>query len=227
MPAAFIFIAEQASSANINPWTPVIITQSVSLLIFALTVIFTARSARKAHKRERKSDRISRRLDVERENENRRLDMKRAMLMEAWPAAQLAYFCLVKVVNPAVPIEEVGRIFEAVRDPMAKLQACAGDETLDAAQKFMTANGVAFAKLMKLRLTSGEGPRPMADLMDAWTREIPGLLEPLANLLFAARVELGLTLDKDAFIKGVQASNDANLAQLHELLQMLRELDAK
>jgi hypothetical protein len=153
--------------------------------------------------------------------------MKRAMLMEAWPAAQLAYFCLVKVVNPAVPIEEVGRIFEAVRDPMAKLQACAGDETLDAAQKFMTANTLAFTKLMKLRLTMGEGPRAMADLMDAWTREIPDLLGPLSNLLFAARAELGLTLDREAFIGGVQASNDANLAQLHELLQMLRELEGE
>jgi len=146
--------------------------------------------------------------------------MKREMLLEAWPAATQAYMCLAHVSNLQFPLNEVGVVFESVREPMSKLQACASDRTLHAAQKYMVAVTGALTKLMLLRIAGDGTFEDSKKLMQAWADEIGPLIEPMSNLLFEARAELGLNLDREAFAAGVRAANELGVARLQEVLNL-------
>lgn len=176
-----------------------IITQLVALFIFGVTAYLG-----------RWSDR-----------DKRARDMKRDVLLEVAPAIQKVYVSLAEMTSPLIPVDKITEKLAGAFEAVAKLQAVANDETLEAARKLMTLLGSIMLRMMARRVEVGTDLEATKQLITFWRKETenyPGLIADFAS---KARSEIPLPLNKSRFLAGIEASNLAMFAEMDNLFDSL------
>lgn len=179
-------------------WT-VVITQLVAIAIFLAQAYFNRRSDR----------------------DKRARDMKRDVLLEVAPAIQRLYASLGELTNPSARIDAFAERLTSTLGAVAKLQAVAKDETLEAARKLMTALGTIMIRLMAKRVEVGTDLEAMNQLVHFWREEIGIVPDLLADFTTKARGEIPLPIDRESLANGFKISNQMMFAEMENLLRVL------
>ena len=189
--------------APVDHWViwSLIITQLVALFIFGVTAYLS-----------RWSDR-----------DKRARDTKRDVLLEVAPAIQRVYASLAELTNPSMPVDRVTERLTSAFGAVAKLQAVANDETLEAARKLMTALGRTMMRMMAMRVEIGTDVEAAKQLIAFWRKETEAYPGLLANFSFKARSEIPLPLDENEFRAGIEASNQVMFAEMDRLFESLSQ----
>lgn len=210
-----IFFTTQAaptSSSNLAIWT-VLITQIVALLIFYLS----QREVRRKEQREVESHH-------EKERETLRLNMKREVFLEIAPAIQNNYLALSSFANLGQSLSDVqGKISDTLArsvGAIAKLQAVASDETIEAARQVLTLLGGIYVRLLAARIKLGErkDAEALREMAYLWAQEVSAFPPLMSSLIYLARKELHLPFDKNKFEAGAKDSNTKMFEALDKLI---------
>lgn len=198
-PLITITTAQPTSPADHSVIWSLIITQLVALLIFGVTAYLSRRSDR----------------------DKRARDTKRDVLLEVAPAIQRIYTSLAELTNPSIPVDRVAERLTNAFGAVAKLQAVADDETLEAARKLMTALGRTMIRMMAMRVDTGTDIEATKQLIAFWRKETKDYPDLLANFSSKARSEIPLPLNKNKFRAGIEASNQVMSAEMDNLFESL------
>lgn len=199
-PDVTITIGRAASPDHTLVWA-VVIPQLVAIAIFIGQAWFN-------HRRDR---------------DRRARDMKRDVLLEVAPAIQRIYASLGELINPSARIDAFAERLTSTSGAVAKLQAVASDETLEAARKLMTAFGTIMIRLMAKRVEVGTDLEAMNQLVHFWHEEIAIVPDLLADFTTKARGEIPLPIDRESLTNGFKASNQTMFAEMENLLRVLAE----
>lgn len=199
-PDVTITVGHAASPDHTVIWT-VVLTQLVAIAIFITQAWFN-----------RWSDR-----------DKRARDMKRDVLLEVAPAIQRLYVSLGELFNPSTPIDAFAERLGNTWGSVAKLQAVASDETLEAARRLVTALGTIMMRLMTKRVQVGTDLEAAKQLIGLWHEEVSVIPDLFADFLAKARGEIPLPVDKDLLNNGFKASSATMYAEMEKLLQVLSE----
>jgi len=199
-PDVTITVGRAVSPDRTVIWT-VVITQLVAIAIFIAQAWFSRRSDR----------------------DKRARDMKRDVLLEVAPAVQRLYSSLGELTNPSARLDTFAERLTSTFGAVAKLQAVASDETLEAARKLMTALGTIMIRLMAKRVEVGTDLEAMNQLVRFWHEEIAVIPDFLADFTANARGEIPLPIDRESLASGFKASNQMMFAEMENLLRVLTE----
>jgi len=199
-PDITVTIGHTASPDHTVIWT-VVITQLVAIAIFIAQAWFNRRSDR----------------------DKRVRDMKRDVLLEVAPAVQRLYSSLGELINPSVPIDAFAQRLRDTWGAIAKLQAVANDETLEAARRLVTALGTIVMHLMVKRVEVGTDLEAAKQLIELWHREVDVIPDLFADFSAKARSEIPLPIDKELLGDGIKESNRVMFAEMQNLLRALTE----
>lgn len=208
-------------------WT-VLLIQAVTVGVFALGVLETRRRDRLARGVEAQRDREAIENNREKERETLRLNMKRDVFLEVAPAIQLMYVGLSRFVDLQIPVpalaEEMRVTLESGVGAVAKLQAVAGDETLEAARQVQTILGTVYVRLLIARMGLGERNdiEAIREIALIWRHEISAFPPLMAALISHAREELHMRFDRERFQNGIVDSNNRLFVELENMLGPLR-----
>lgn len=212
----------QAATDHTGLYT-VLIVQVVTIAVFAAGLIETRRRDRLNREAEDARDRRALLDDQEKERETLRLNMKREVFLEVAPAIQKNYIALARFVDFQTPfaslLVEMRETLESSAGAIARLQAVAGNETLEAARQVQTLLGRACLRLIMARANLGQqndvaAVRQMAII---WKQEAVAFPPLLAALIGHARKELHLPFDRAQFEAGVVDSNAMLFAELEKM----------
>lgn len=199
-PDVTITVGHAMSPDHTVIWT-VVITQLVAIAIFIAQAWFNRRSDR----------------------DKRVRDMKRDVLLEVAPAIQRLYASLGELTNPSARIDGFAERLTSTFGAVAKLQAVASDETLEAARKLMTALGTIMMRLMAKRVEVGTDLEAAKQLVELWRKEIEAIPDLLADFSAKARSEIPLPVDRELLSGGIKASNQAMFTEMENVLRVLTE----
>jgi len=199
LPLVAVSTTQPASSVDHSVIWSVLITQLVALFIFAATIYFGRRSDR----------------------DKRARDTKRDVLLEVAPAIQRVYASLAELINPLTPIDKIAEKWTNASGAVAKLQAVANDETLEAARKLVTTSGCIMFRMMAKRVEVGTDLEATKQLIEFWRTEVEVFPDLLADFSAKARNEIPLPLDKKMFSDGFKASNKVIFAEMDNLFEAL------
>ncbi len=179
----------------------VLVTQVVTILIFLAQTY------------------LNRRNDYDK----RARDMKRDVLLEVAPAIQRLYASLAELTNPLAPIDVFSQRVTDTSVAVAKLQAVASDETLEAARKLTAALGTIIIRMMAKRVEVGTDLEATKQLISFWRAEIDVIPSLLADFSAKARGEIPLPINREMLSDGFKASNRVMFAEMENLLRVLTE----
>lgn len=199
-PDVTITVGRAVSPDHTVIWT-VVITQLVAIAIFIAQAWFNRRSDR----------------------DKRARDMKRDVLLEVAPAIQHLYASLGELTNPSTRIGTFVERLARTSGAVAKLQAVASDETLEAARKLMTALGTIMMRLMAKRVEVGTDLEAAKQLVGLWRKEIDVIPDLLADFTAKARSEIPLPIDMELLSGGIKASSQAMFTEMENVLRVLTE----
>jgi hypothetical protein len=199
-PDVTITIGRAASPDHTLVWA-VVIPQLVAIAIFIGQAWFN-------HRRDR---------------DKRARDMKRDVLLEVAPALQRLYASLGELINPSARIDAFAERLTSTSGAVAKLQAVASDETLEAARKLMTALGTIMMRLMAKRVEVGTDLEAAKQLVELWRKEIDVIPDLLADFSAKARSEIPLPIDKKLLRDGFKASGETMFEEMENVLRVLTE----
>lgn len=199
-PDVTITIGHAASPDHTVIWT-VVITQLVAIAIFIAQAWFNRRSDR----------------------DKRARDMKRDVLLEVAPAIQRLYASLGELTNPSARIDTFVERLASATGVVAKLQAVASDETLEAARKLMTALGTIMMRLMAKRVEVGTDLEAAKQLVWLWRKEVEVVPDLIADFSAKARSEIPLPIDKELLSDGIKASSQMMFTEMENVLRVLTE----
>lgn len=212
----------QAATDHSALWT-VLIVQVVTVAVFAAGLLETRRRDRLNREAERARDRQALVDDQEKERETLRLNMKREVFLEVAPAIQQNYIALGRFVDFQTPFHaltvEMRKTLQNSAGAIAKLQAVAGNDTLEAARQVQTLLGGAYIRLMMARGQLGQQNDLAAvrQIATIWKREALTFPPLLAALIGHAREELHLPFDRAQFEAGIIDSNATLFAELEKM----------
>jgi len=189
--------AQTPSSTDYSVIGTVVLTQFVTLALFFL------------------KDHLDRRND----RDKRARDMKRDVFLEVAPAIQRVYASLAEMASPLTSVEKIAEKLTGAFGAVAKLQAVANDETLEAARKLMTSLGSIMLRMMAKRAEVGTDLEATKQLIAFWRQETEGYPALIADFASKARSEIPLPLDKNAFLDGIELSNKAMFAEMDNLFE--------
>ena len=181
-------------------WT-VVITQLVAIAIFIAQAWFNRRNDR----------------------DKRARDMKRDVLLEVAPAIQRLYASLGELTNPSARIDGFAEKLASTFGAVAKLQAVASDETLEAARRLMTALGTIMMRLMAKRVEVGTDLEAAKQLVELWRKEVDVIPELLADFSAMARSEIPLPINRELLSDGIKESNRVMFTEMENVLRVLTE----
>lgn len=147
--------------------------------------------------------------------------MKRDVFLEVAPAIQRVYASLAEMASPLTSVEKIAEKWTGAFGAVAKLQAVANDETLEAARKLMTSLGSIMLRMMAKRAEVGTDLEATKQLIAFWRQETEGYPALIADFASKARSEIPLPLDKNAFLDGIELSNKAMFAEMDNLFESL------
>jgi hypothetical protein len=149
--------------------------------------------------------------------------MKRDVLLEVAPAIQRFYASLGELINPSTRIDAFGERLTSTLGAVAKLQAVASDETLEAARKLMTTLGTIMVRLMAKRVEVGTDLEAAKQLLHFWHSEVRVVPDILADFITKARGEIPLPIDRESLSNGFKSSNQTMFTEMENLLRVLDE----
>lgn len=199
-PDVTVTVGHAASLDRTVIWT-VVVTQLVAIAIFIAQAWFNRRNDR----------------------DKRARDMKRDVLLEVAPAIQRLYASLGELTNPSARIDGFAERLTSTFGAVAKLQAVASDETLEAARKLMTALGTIMMRLMAKRVEVGTDLEAAKQLVELWRKEMDVIPDLLADFSTKARSEIPLPIDKKLLRDGFKASSTTMFEEMENVLRALTE----
>lgn len=204
-------------------WT-ILLTQAVTLGLFYWALREARRKDRKARKAERLKDQQALENHRENERETLRLNLKREVFLEVAPAIQNNYMALTAFVDLELSIYDLQN---KTRDTLsqsggaiAKLQAVAADETLEAARQVQTLLGTTYIRLIVARGALGERKDldAVREIARLWRNEVAAFPLLISSLIEHVRQELHLPFDRERFEAGVVDSNARLLSELEKFI---------
>ena len=190
-----------------------LVTPAVTLGLFYMA----QREGRRKERRELENHR-------EKERETLRLNLKREVFLEVAPAIQSNYLALSVFVDLQLSISD---LHTKTRDTLAqsasaiaKLQAVAADETLEAARQVQTLLGITYIRLIAARGALGERNdlEAVQEIARLWRQEVAAFPSLISNFIAHARQELHLPFNKERFEAGVVDSNARMFAELQKIM---------
>ncbi|WP_158881475.1 hypothetical protein [Rhodanobacter sp. L36] len=208
-----IFITTQAAATDHSALLLALVTPAVTLGLFYLA----QREARRKDSKDLESHR-------EKERETLRLNLKRDVFLEVAPAIQNNYSALIQSVDLKISTPDLQRKFQDTLaksgDGIAKLQAFASDDTIEAARQVQTTLGAIYIRLLADRIALGERKDldAVKEMARAWRREADAYPPVISTLIYHARLELHLPFDKEQFEHGFVDSNTRMFAELERFI---------
>lgn len=211
----WVFVTTQAApvAADHSVLWLALVTPAVTLGLFYLA----QREGRRKERKELESHR-------EKERETLRLSLKREVFLEVAPAIQNNYLALTAFVDLQLSIHDLQK---RTRDTLAqsggaiaKLQAVAGDETLEAARQVQTLLGITYIRLIAARGALGERNdlEAIKEIARLWRQEIAAFPSLISSFIAHARQELHLPFNREQFEAGVVDSNARMFAELERII---------
>ncbi|MFC5524762.1 hypothetical protein ACFPPA_03305 [Rhodanobacter ginsengisoli] len=226
MLTSWISVIAQAAPAPADHsalWT-ILLTQAVTLGLFYWALREARRKDRKARKAERRKDQKALENHRENERETLRLNLKREVFLEVAPAIQNNYLALAAFVDLQLSIhdlqENTRNTLAQSGGAIAKLQAVAADETLEAARQVQTLLGTIYIRLIAARgaLEERNDLDAIREIARLWRNEVAAFPPLISSLIEHVRQELHLPFDRERFVAGVVDSNSRMFAELEKIM---------
>lgn len=138
-------------------------------------------------------------------------NLKREVILEAVVATQSAFRCLSLLLSPNNDPADVGDQYADSARSMAKLQAVATDNTLQAAGRLMGMVSPALAEMTLIRVKFERREASEMELINCWKEAANNYLPLWTDFVEAARKELGFTLDREGFMRWASVVNQSTL----------------
>jgi hypothetical protein len=229
MLTSWISVIAQAAPAPADHsalWT-ILLTQAVTLGLFYWALREARRKDRKARKAERRKDQQALENHRENERETLRLNLKREVFLEVAPAIQNNYLALSAFVDLQLSISDLHKkTLETLAQSagaIAKLQAVAADETLEAARQVQTLLGTIYVRLIAARGALGErnDVEAIKEIAGHWKKEVATFPPLISSLIEHVRQELHLPFDRERFEVGIVDSNARMFTELEKIMGSL------
>lgn len=177
-----------------------------------------------AQREGRRKDRKELENHREKERETLRLNLKREVFMEVAPAIQNNYLALSAFVDLQLSISDLNKKIQDTlaqsAGAIAKLQAVAADETIEAARQVQTLLGTIYIRLIAARIALSERNdlEAIKEITRLWKQEVKAFPPLISNLIDHARQELHLPFDRIRFEAGISDSNARMFTELERIM---------